>query len=710
MAITKARGFNRGRTYNDLRQIAGGSSVVPLGVSGNAGIYAFPGRGTPWQSTSTGSFHRGYGYNVTTYPATSSDNGQYTIYLENVGSLQEYYASGGFCVSMKARYIPQYWQALGSDGTNFICANTTLLSATTPDLVNYTVTNNTGAGQNVGYSGGRLTYQNGMILVGAGAPYVSQGTGPGGTWTTLSMGAAQSNMTCISAVFHNGQYYIYGFNGNNGGAVCRTADTNWTLTGSTMVYNAAGTINAIEYMDWFADVGCFLGACTRNRANAAAQAGIVRSVDGTNWTEAFSTTTSTTGLMGVATNGSGTAVAVGYNGYIVTSTDGTASTWTPVTSGQTTERFTSVKWYNGEFVAITQYGGTATSPNGLVWTWTAAPQALLGGGLIGLELFIHSDGLYAYMRGATSQQYVIKYLGNRQWQTILYVYTGTTNNASAASVPVGIFFGDAPNASNFVLNGNNMAGIHMTPSGAYVVQSTSTALWAFGAQVSFVQDTDWHRISVEGISVPGQTNPTFTFNIYYDGVRVAGPSSNRVASNTTQRLYLCSSSSSWNFMCDAIVTNFTGPRNVGLTNDIQIRPRQLSTDVQAQWDKLPPTSPTNVAAAVGNGSVVLANSSVQSSVVGTTDIYGGTAVSGVPGYRISAVQAQMTFQRAGLTTPSAELSVVEGGSSLPIQTAVLNGTTTELVTLTALYPTKLDGNSWTPETLSNAQVQIRQSA
>ncbi len=711
MALTKARGFTRGKSYEDLRAMAGGFSVVPVG-NGNAGLYTFLGRGTSWTNTQQGSVQRGFGYTTTVYPTSASnDSSQYVCYVEDMGSLDDFYASGGFCVSMKVRLLRQQWQALGSDGTSFICADTTASMAQSTDLLNYTRVTNTVEGTNVGYASGRVQYVNGTIIASSGSQYITQGTAVGGTWTTLTSTTTQSNMTFVGGVFHNGQYYLYGWNNSVGGAIFRTSGTAWTLTGGTMVYNAGSTLNAVEHMDWFDDVGCFLGACTRNRASAQAQAGIIKSVNGTTWTDAYIGGL-TTGVLSVATNGTGTAVAVGYGGFIVTSTDGTATTWTPVTSG-TAERFTSVKWYNGEFVAITQGGGTATSPNGMTWTWKAAPQNLFFAGGVGMEMFIHSDGLYAYMRGVTAQQIVTKYLGGGDWELISLVHTSTTSAGATASVPAGIFFG-APVGTvtpNYLAAGSNMAGVIMTATGPWVVAARGQRTWDWISQVNSSTDDGWHRISIVGTSVPDQPYPQFMFKTYYDGVEVASTGPHYLETYVTgQRLWACSSSFSWNFMSDVVVTDFSGTRNVGLTNDMQVRPRRLTTDVQAEWARLPAGAASNAAAAQGNGSVLFSTSSVQSSAVGSTDQYGAGALTPVPGYRIAGVQATAVFQRAGIPTPTVQLSVVEGGSSLPVKSATLSGSNVDNVPLTAVYQTKLDGQAWTPESVSAATVQLRQSA
>jgi len=710
MAITKVRGFNRGKTYDDLRAIAGGPSVVPN--LANAGLFAHPGYGTPWNSTHTGSLHRSWtATDTSSYPGATAGNSERVVYLEDMGSLADYAASGGFAVSMKVKWEGMSWQALGSDGTNFICAYSSALSATTPDLVNYQALNNSSSGPNVGYSNGRVSFANNRILAATGTTYATLGDAPGGNWTTLTFGSAQQNMSANGIVFRNGQYYVYGYTNGLGGAVWRTADETWTLTGGTMVYAAGNTINAIEHMDWFDDVGCFLGACTRNRASAQAQAGIVKSVDGTTWTDAFVSTTSTTGLMSVATNGSGTAVAVGYNGFIVTSTDGTATTWTQVSSGQTNQRFTSVRWFNGEFVAITQGGGTSTSPDGLIWTWVEQPQTYAVSAAIGFEQFIHQGNLYAYKRGVgINQQVVVRYSDSGTWEIIQFLFTSITN-VSTVTIPAGIFFSDAPNATGLLLNSSNMAGINMFSTGAYVCQSSSSAMWTVNEQAApGPRDNDWHRISIVGTTVAGQPVPTFNISVYYDGNLVSGPSGNRAAANANQRLWLCSSSGTWNMICDVIATDFSGSRNVGLTGDVQIRPRALTTDVEAQWEKIPAGAASNAAAAQGNGSVLYANSYVQSSATTDTDVYAGDTLSTIPGYKIAAVNVTASFQRLGIPTPTVELSVTEGGSSLPAQSTTLTGSTAENVSLVALYPTKLDGGSWTPETVTTANVQIKRTA
>ncbi|MGE8454293.1 MAG: hypothetical protein ACN6OP_27535, partial [Pseudomonadales bacterium] len=112
-------------------------------------------------------------------------------------------------------------------------------------------------------------------------------------------------------------------------------------------------------------------------------------------------------------------------------------------------------------------------------------------------------------------------------------------------------------------------------------------------------------------------------------------------------------------------------------------------------------------AAQGNGSVLYAESSVQSSGTTDTDVYAGGIQPPIAGFKIAAVNVSATFQRLGIPTPTVELSVTEGGSSLPAQSATLTGTTTENVVLTALYPTKLDDGIWTPETVTSADVQIK---
>lgn len=95
-------------------------------------------------------------------------------------------------------------------------------------------------------------------------------------------------------------------------------------------------------------------------------ADILRSADGTTWTQPTDAFTGACDRALAVTYGNGLFIAAGDNGEITTSPDGT--TWTARSSSFGTSSIWSLGWANGQFVAGGDNGKIETSPDGTTWT------------------------------------------------------------------------------------------------------------------------------------------------------------------------------------------------------------------------------------------------------------------------------------------------------------------------------------------------------
>lgn len=712
MTIKKVRGFNRGKNNLDYRAIAGPTNQI-------GGANAISAKGARWDVVNGGTLQRvGINSATSVYPGhTSGGNGN--SWIEDVGALSDYHAAGGFVMTchsilLRSQIGYLYTTPGGTSVMNFI---TSTSYNDTQDFYNYSpevpipsIGSNVGAGWWANQtSNGEILFTNGNYVTrwdSASNPTQA---------TTLETSSLSPRLFNRYATWHDGFYYFIGSNAsssNANGIIYRNSQ--FSTTGMTAVLSFSEVYQ--EKMDWLPAHNCFItigatgGAEISNQVPVTGTARIFRSTDGTTWNQTFTTTTANTCLIDFITVPStGRVIVVGASGFIVTSDDG-GLTWVQRASGTTQNISCLAIAPDGTIIGITSPGNTVISTDGS--TWTFVQNQVTGINLestMGWRVFNYQGKLFAFRTGG-SRYIVMSYTGDGQWE--IYTAINPTNlTQTSTGVPTGTFFANPYSGTGNLTGGKAMFGANMTTSGIWVY--SGTAAWSAKTQVTTTADNDWHKIQVVGNAVPMAADnlPRFQMQVFIDNALVHSDNNPMIAPATNARLWMCTSAWGFNATSDIVVTDFAGTRNVGRPDtDIQIRPRLLTTDVQAEWEKVPANIATNVQAVQGNGSVVAAPSSVQSSASNTTDVYGGDTVAPVPGYRVAAVQVETTFQRAGVPSPTVELSVTEGGSSLPAQTAVLNGSSVDYVTLTALYSTKLDGQGWTPESVSAATVQLRQSA
>lgn len=702
MSVTKMRGFNRGKSYDDLRAIAGPTNLPVPATSGSTTVRAM---GARWGAAEGGTLQRvGTSAAPSVYPAHAT--GLTNVYVEDLGDLQPLYASGGFTVTMYAARITPPWTYLYSpDGATIRSITTTTQYQDTQNFYDYAGAVNVPGATSTAITGHFSSYVN-----------VSEETGEllytysnmRGRWDsavnpTVSGSVTTSSNTYTSFTYHDGFYYWARSVGSSGGSVYR--DTAWDGPG-TAVYNVGSILTKVK---WFPQANCFIATGNNSTSNPPI---IGRSVDGLTWNTVYSLATASLSPRDIACSSDGqTLVVVGQNGFIVSSTDN-GVTWAQRTSGAGSELFVTVTYFNGEFIAITALGNTSTSSDGLTWVYHANDtQAFAQDSNTEWRTMVANGKLYAFRLNTSNRYFIMEYAGSGQWYPIQALSVDSVA-AGTRNIPTGIFFADPYSGSGLLTGGRFMYGAQMSTTGIYQWASGSTSLWSQYNQFTTAQDSNWHKIQIVCTAVPASATPTFTFRIWIDEVPAPGEST-PFAAAAGQHLWFCNSGLGFNAFSDVIVTSFAdvAPGNERPQGDLQLRPLRLTTDVQAQWTKDPASEPSNVEAVQGDGSVVSATSDVQSLAVGDTDQYGGLTALSEPGYKIAAVQVESTFQRLGIATPTVELNMLDNGvaeSNPP--TAVLSGSTSDYVTLTSLNEKRPDGGSWGFPDLANLSVQIKRSA
>lgn len=702
MALKKVRGFNRGKSFMDLMNIAG-TSNVPSAIYSGTGYTMMPAKGARWDTVNGGTVQRlGTSVASTSYPG-HTNNTTTNTYLEDFGPLSDYYSAGGFCVTAYAALLNPNWGLIYSpDGVVARCL--TNINAYYDSTDFYTPTGSQVPVPGAPSSTLPNTLNTRVKVADTGELLITNQTytvlWDSATTPTVSAATSTSGSYYSYQTYHDGFYY-HGIQttSNTNGAIRRSDTWNGTYTS---VATVGGVITKV---DWVPGANCFISTATTTAAGIPT---ILRSTDGATWTTVF-TGTAVAGPRDFASNAPGSIIVVaGQNGSIISSTD-SGLTWATRASG-TTEMLTTVEYFNGEFVVISSLGNTLTSTDGLSWKY--APNNAYGYNLDATtpvwRTVTLGGKLYAYRLILNDRYFVMQYAGGGQWNPIMGL--NRTNGASTtAVVPTGTFFADPYAGANVLTNGRVMYAVNMTTSGIWAYASGTTTVWSARSAITTAADNLWHKIQVTGTSVPGQATPTFLMQLIIDDVSY--PGSSALPAGAGQHLWFCTSGLGFNAFSDIVVTDFTGVRFAGRPlTDLQLRPRSLTTDVGTpQWMKVPDTLSTNVLAAQGDGSVVSASTYVQSSELNDVDTYQGGSITRPSGYRIAALSAEADFQRLGVPIPTVSLGFVDQGTALPAASATLTSTVT-YAPLSVLSTSDHNGADWTETTATQTQVQIKRTA
>lgn len=721
MALKKIRSFNRGKSYLDFQALAGATNKTP-------GISTAVAKGARWDING-GTIQRNLNAPSTTnYPFVV--NGATNLYTEDFGALSDLYAAGGYCTTMYARFYQSQWNSLYSpDGQTIRGISSALRYQDSPNFYDFgTTINLPQAGGNtgglIGYIAGAgwiTTASTGELLLAGGATeYVARwdsATNPT-TCTQIASSLVPTTPTFFTnnIIYQDGFYYFFGTSNastNSPGMIYRSPT--FALSGGSFVHNVANNVRAKG--DWFPQHNCFIsvGGTGYNGPGASTgNANILRSTDGITWTNVYTHATVNTRFMDVMMHPSGRLIAVGLAGCCATSDDG-GLTWTARSSSVPSTLYHLMCLTMTPDNLVCAVSGMATSAysadGGLTWTHVENDY----GGAIGATLAafwrpITVAGQLYIWRSTGALRWVAKYTGKGQWQPVVAI-EGTANASGSTGNPAGMFWADPYPGTGNLTGARNMLGFNMTTTGIFLQGSANTGVWGNLVQVGTANDQNWHKLQIEATAVPNQALPTFNLRAYLDDNLVGGPYGPYSATTVNQRLWLTTSSFGFNMFSDFVVNDFSGTRNnLRPATDMQIRPRLQTGDVGVpQWEKVPAGTVSNAVAAQGDGSIISAPSYVQSDTTDQTDQYTGQTWATPPGYKIAAVSVSGVAQRLGIPTPSVEMSMTEGGSSLPAASATLAGATTAYAPLTVLYETKLDQAGWTDAAVNSSAVQLKRT-
>lgn len=694
MTILGAESYNGPLNSADLQ--AAGSWASPGALTGGGVPY-----GAPFQYRSL--MRPVTAVSSSAYPFASATGNDAFMNVRRIGNAQDLYTAGGFWLGFTATSLSTSATTFVSDGTNIYGMNTLGTSRTTTDYAIWSDVTNTvvNAGDTTAV-GGIPTYAGSKYYVmGASTGWASSDTIPGTfTYTPFSIGGSPGLYGFLPPAAPDNLYYTYGYV-YAGGFQARmwTSTTgaagSWTVSSGS--FPGGGVVNMFR-------VGGAVYAVSQPVDGSLQVSYLSRSPDGVTWTNKGNTN-ARNGYQTMAASPT-TIVVGGVGGRIFSSTDD-GETFIQRTTG-TSANVVGVVWTGAEFVAFLHNLDILYSADGA--TWTLKPRDLVPStydpAIVSGQLLVSSQGtffvnpIYTFRWDAVS----------KRWECLrAALFGGLTNGA--VTQPTGFFFGSGTSPTGTITGGRSMCGFVQYASRLDTVGTASTSAWT--VQETLVNSAPVldqpARFEMSATAVPGQSVPTFDVRWIYNGTPTA--STLRVtAASAAQDVYFTTASTGHNQWLNVVYGNMAGTHNRGPIGNVRILKHELTTDAEAQWQRVPASEPTNAAAAQGNGSIVYADSSVQSSAVGDTDQYQGPAPAVPAGYKIAALSVTGTFQRLGIPTPTVELSVTEGGASLTPASATLSGSTTENVTLNVLYETKLDGTPWTAPTIGTSTVQIKHSA
>lgn len=695
MAILGTESFNGPVNAADLQ--VSGYWASPYTLTG-AGVSTY---GTPGQyrSLMRSQFTRTAN---SAYPfATATGNNYFNVIP--MGNVQDLYNAGGFWLGWTADCLsaPTYFMSNGTDILGL--ANPQLASGqTTTDYIHWNNVTNTvliNSGTANSLSSQDVRFINGKFYCISGAGWALGDATMPGTWVT----------TAFNLSGNNGYYCII-----PGGV----ADTNWYVGG--YVYaggfqpriwtSPSGAINTwTEYsiggegvaqkIYRFNDMAY---AIVNPNADFSYFSSLYRRTGGT-WTSVININTRN-GFQVMDTNGT-TIVVAGASGRIYSSIDD-GVTWVARTSG-TLGTIVDLKWTGTEFVAFVSTLEILYSTDGQ--TWTLKPRDL-----ISVDPIITTGALHVTTKGIffVNNVYVFQWdTVNKRWSCLRAAFPAAFLTNGTAIQPTGFFLGNGTDPAGTITNSRCMCGFVQYFNRLDTVGTASTTAWA---TVQSINTNDAvttainspKRYEMQAVAVPGQSVPTFDVQWFYDGT----PQSSILritALNGTQTVYFTTAAAGHSQWYDLIWGDRSGTRNNTVMGNVRLLKRALTTDTQAQWDRVPPELATNAAAAQGNGSCTLATSSIQTTATGQTDQYSAIAPSVPAGYKISALTIKAAAQRTGLATPTVRLGVIDGGAAMPVASTILSGTTTQIVPLKKIYERDNAGQVWTPASVRDSLASIQ---
>ena len=341
----------------------------------------------------------------------------------------------------------------------------------------------------------------------------------GATWAAATSGITSA---LVAVDFLNNQFVA----GGNSGRILTSPD-GLTWTARTTSYT--GSIRRFAF-----GAGLYVAACQFGRQ-------ILTSPDGVAWTAQVAGPVQGTNLSGVASNGTGTVIAVGDSGTILRSTNSGIS-WNSVTSG-TGQNLLRVAFGGGAFVTVGAGGVILSSSDGGTWTArTSGTGAVLrsvrhtgsaflavgdgGTSLLSadgiawtpvstgvsssLRAFASGDGKFVVL-GANGLGFVSPTLTTTSTWTP--VTTGLTPQVNDAAYGAGLFV----LVGNSGLVATSPDGVTWTNRSFTAPNFTSVRYYA-GQFIATINSSQSYYVSTDGINWAGRT--TGSFDAVFDTAQV----------------------------------------------------------------------------------------------------------------------------------------------------------------------------------------------
>lgn len=693
MTILGAESYNGPRNSADLQ--AAGSWASPAALTGGGVPY-----GDPLQYRSL--MRPVTAVSSSAYPFASASGNDAYMNVRRIGNAQDLYTAGGFWLGFTAASLSASATNFVSDGTNIFGMNTLGTSRATTDYAIWSDVTNTvvNAGDTTAV-GGIPTYAGGKYYVmGSNTGWASSDSIPGTfTYTAFNIGGGPGFYGFLPPAAPDNLYYVYGyvFAGGFQSRVWTSATGaagSWAVSSGS--FPGGGVINMFR-------VGGAVYAVSQPLDGSVQVCYLSRSPDGITWTN-ITNTNIRNSFQTMAANPT-TVVVGGVGGRLFSSSDD-GLTFIQRSIG-TTANVIGVVWTGTEFVAFLHNLDILYSADGA--TWTLKPRDLVPSTY---DPLITSGQLFSTTQGTFFVNPVYSFRWdavNKRWDCLrAALFGGLTNGA--VTQPTGFFFGSGTSPTGTITGGRGMCGFVQYATRLDTVGTASTSAWTL--QQTLVNaapvPNQVARFEMSATAVPGQAVPTFDVQWIYNGT----PSTTvlRVtAASAAQDVYFTTASTGHNQWTNVVYGNMAGTRNRGPMGDVRILKKPNTTDVQAQWEKLPTDAASNAVAASGNGSLTLKTSSVQSLAVDDTDEYTGAPVTIPAGYKVSALMVSAGAQRLGIPTPSVTLGVIDNGAALPVATASLTGSTATIVPLSQIYETTDSGESWDAASLATSSVAIKRT-
>lgn len=693
MTILGAESYNGPRNSADLQ--AAGSWASPAALTGGGVPY-----GAPLQYRSL--MRSNTAVSSSAYPFTLTTGNDAFMNVRRIGNAQDLYTAGGFWLGFTATSLSASASNFVTNGTDIFGMNTIGTARTSTDRVVWSdVTNTviniagtTAIGNTPVYVGGKY-----YVMV-SNTGWASGDSIPGTfTYTAFSIGGGPGFYGFMPPAAPDNLYYVYGyvFAGGFQSRLWTSASGGagtWAISSGS--FPGGGVVNMFR-------AGGAVYAVSQPLDGSVQVSYLSRSPDGITWTNKGNTNTRN-GYQTMAASPT-TIVVGGVGGRIFSSTDD-GETFVQRTSG-TTANVVSVVWTGTEFVAFLHNLDIMYSADGL--TWTVKPRDLVPSTYDPLitsgQVLVTTTGTFF-----VNPVYTFKWdeVGKR-WECLRAAQAGALSNG-AITQPTGFFFGSGTSPTGAITGGRGMCGFVQYLSRLDAVGTASTNAWSLQqtfVNAAMVQDQP-ARFEMSATAVPGQSVPTFDVQWIYNGT--PGSTTLRVtAASAAQDVYFTTAATGHNQWTNVVYGNMAGTRNKGPMGDVRILKKSNTTDVQAQWERVPGDAASNAVAASGNGSLTLKTSSVQSLAVDDTDEYTGAPVDIPAGYKVSALMVSAGAQRLGIPTPSVTLGVIDNGAALPVATANLTGSTATIVPLSQIYETTDSGEPWDADSLATSSVAIKRT-